>query len=161
MPLPGPVLIKRINNEISSYNQQRGVDVPEVPTDASFPLEITINLKNQPAYATEERMIKNHTCTIIVSEDYPFRKPDARWKTPIYHPNIMNPEDGGYVCIKTLDTWEFNSTLTSFIKSLEYMVANPNPYNPFGTKSCIDSARFFSDNTAETDMTINYGGKNA
>jgi ubiquitin-protein ligase len=64
--------------------------------------------------------------------------------TPIFHPNIMMPEDGGYVCTKLLEDWSFNSTMISFIKGVESLVTTPNPSSPFGTDSCTAAAEYFN-----------------
>jgi len=84
--------------------------------------------------------------TILISEDYPLERPIVKWQTPIFHPNIMPPEDGGYVCTKLLENWDFGSTLSVFIKGIESLLANPNPKNPFGCDSCTRAAAYFNRN---------------
>jgi ubiquitin-protein ligase len=83
---------------------------------------------------------------ITITPDYPYEKPIVRWQTPIFHPNIMLPMDGGYVCTKLLDSWSFSSNLLGFIKGVESLLANPNPMNPYKSESCMmASARFIEE----------------
>jgi len=88
-----------------------------------------------------------------ITEEYPYEKPIVRWRTPIFHPNIMLPEDGGHVCTKLLDTWGFNSNLLAFIQGVESLLTNPNPLSPWGSKSCMAAAKYFND-TPYTPPTI-------
>jgi ubiquitin-conjugating enzyme E2 C len=94
---------------------------------------------------------------VIINEEYPYEKPRARWETPIFHPNIMPPEDGGYVCIKLLDKWSFGSTLLSFVKAVEHLVGNPNALNPFGMDLCIESSQFYLNNEAKSNASVSFG----
>jgi ubiquitin-protein ligase len=87
-----------------------------------------------------------HKLKIIITEDYPYQTPIVRWRSNIFHPNIMNPLDGGYVCTRLLDEWKFGSTLFSFIKGLETLLANPNPKNPYDTDICTQAAEYFNKN---------------
>jgi ubiquitin-protein ligase len=159
MGLPKQVLVRRINNELGQCSEYLEADLPAIPEDARFPLEIPIDLVNHPAYVSEDRMSRKHACRLIISEEYPFRKPEARWITPIFHPNIMMPEDGGYVCLRTLDDWSFGSSMLAFVKSLEHLIGDPRPKNPFGTESCLAASRFFSDNPLGMEMSVSYGGR--
>ncbi|MCK4445336.1 MAG: hypothetical protein KAW09_12380, partial [Thermoplasmata archaeon] len=59
-------------------------------------------------------------------------------------PNIMLPDDGGYVCTRLLDDWSFSSNLLMFIKGLETLLTSPNPGNPYGSDSCTRAAEFFN-----------------
>jgi hypothetical protein len=87
-----------------------------------------------------------HAMQIVITQEYPYEKPIVRWLTPIFHPNIMLPRDGGYVCTKLLDSWNFSSNLLGFIKGIESLLANPNPMNPYRTDSCmLASERFIAE----------------
>jgi len=150
-------LLKRISNELRMCSGYIGSDIRFDPASAEFPLEITVNMTNVPAFAKVDGtivQIKDHRYKVIINEEYPFEKPKARWETPIFHPNIMPPEDGGYVCIKLLDTWEFGSTLLSFMKAVENLVHNPNPLNPFGMDLCVESSKFYLENESKINASV-------
>jgi len=161
MGLVKPVLIKRINNEIGGLNERLGMKIPPVPEGAGFPIEISIVLKNAPARITKDKVGSEHVFLIIVSEDYPYERPRAKWMSPIFHPNIMMPEDGGFVCVRMLDNWSFGSSLLSFVKGVEQLIADPNPKNPYGTESCIEAARWYDANKPKFEAKVRYGGKDA
>jgi len=161
MGLVRPVLIKRINNEILALNDHLGFKIQAVPASAEFPIEINIALKNTSARISEEEVGSEHSFLIIVSEEYPYERPRAKWETPIFHPNIMMPDDGGFVCVKTLDNWSFGSSLLSFVKGVEQLIANPNPMNPYGTDSCIEAAKWHVKNKPKFEAKVRYGGRNA
>jgi len=161
MGLVRPVLIKRINNEILGLNDHLGLRAYPVPENAEFPIEISIALKNAPARISPKEIGNEHVFSIIVSEDYPYERPRAKWMTPIFHPNIMMPEDGGFVCVKTLDNWSFGSSLLSFVRGVEQLIADPNPANPYGTDSCIRAAKWYSVNKPRFEAKVSYGGRDA
>ncbi|MDR0778235.1 MAG: hypothetical protein LBE48_02190 [Methanomassiliicoccaceae archaeon] len=162
MGLPRPILLKRLANELQRCSGYIGSNITFDPGIAEFPVEITVFMSNIPAYAKiSDRIVtvKDHRYRLIINEEYPFEKPRAKWETPIFHPNIMPPEDGGYVCIKSLDVWSFGSTLLSFIKSIEHLVENPNAFNPFGMDSCMEASRFYLENEAKINASVSFGGQ--
>lgn len=161
MGLVKAVLLKRINNEIQGLNDHLGIRVPPVPENAGFPIEISIRLRNTPTRISKNEIGDEHALLIIVSEEYPYERPRAKWMTPIFHPNIMMPEDGGFVCVKTLDNWSFGSSLLSFVKGVEQLLSDPNPMNPYGTGSCMEAARWYMDNKPKFEAHVRYGGENA
>ncbi|MCD6331093.1 MAG: hypothetical protein J7L80_02710 [Thermoplasmata archaeon] len=148
MPLPRDLLLKRIKNEIRECKRKlKHHFVVSDPEFKKLPLEITVTLVNTPGPIwSDGRVIHKftHKLKIIITEDYPYQTPIVRWKSPIFHPNIMPPEDGGYVCTKLLEGWSFRSNLLAFIKGLEVLLANPNPQNPFETDACTRAAEYFN-----------------
>lgn len=161
MGLVRPVLLKRLNNEINDLNGYLGLKIPDIPANAGFPVEIAIGLKNSPARISRDEMGGNHGFILKISEEYPYERPRAKWTTPIFHPNIMMPEDGGLVCVKMLDNWSFGSSLLSFVRGVESLIANPNPFNPYGTDSCMAAAEWYRDNRPSFEATVRYGDKSA
>ena len=148
MGLPMEVLRSRLSNEVSACQRYLRHRI-EVSNEAysEFPLEIRIDMEDVPALVlVDGDLVKifDHTFSMIINEEYPFEKPLVIWRTPIFHPNIMAPDDGGHVCIKLLDDWSFNSTLLSFVKGIETLLLNPNPSSPFGTSSCTAAAEYFN-----------------
>lgn len=148
MPLPREVLIARLKNELAIC--QRCLRHPIVAGEEAFedfPLEVELSLVQIPGYELADGQVRrrfHHRFSMAITEDYPFQKPLIAWRTPIFHPNIMMPEDGGFLCNKLLDDWSFNSTLLMFIKGIEYLLLNPNPSSPFGTETCTLAAEYFN-----------------
>ncbi len=161
MGLARPVLVRRLNNEISDLNGYLGLKVSSISVDVSFPIEIRIWLTNLPTRVSEDAIGSEHSLLISISEEYPYERPRARWMTGIFHPNIMMPEDGGHVCVKTLDNWTFGSTLLSFVKGVEQLLSDPNPMNPYGTESCMSAARWYIKNRTRFEASLSFGDRSA
>jgi len=161
MGLVRSILIRRINNEIRGLNEYLGLHLSSVPEDALFPIELSIGLRNTSARISPDETGDSHMFSMSISEEYPYERPRAKWLTPIFHPNIMMPEDGGFVCVKTLDNWSFGSSLLSFVKGVEQLMADPNPLSPYGTTSCMAAAKWYRDNRPKFEAKVSYGGKDA
>ena len=117
---------------------------------SSFPLTFLVTLMDSPGPSIENGVITtkySHSLKIIITDDYPYQTPIVRWTSPIFHPNIMGPEEGGYVCTRLLKEWDFSSNLVSFIKGIESLLSNPNPDNPFESQGCTQAAEYFNKNS--------------
>jgi hypothetical protein len=121
----------------------------EDPEFEKFPSTIFVTLKNIPGPVLKGNKIVNnfnHRLQIDISEEYPYHKPRARFLTKVYHPNIVPPERGGWVCINLLDNWDFSSNLVTFLKGIEVLLSNPNPKSPYQDETTLNAARFFLKN---------------
>jgi ubiquitin-protein ligase len=113
-----------------------------------FPIEVDVEMVNTPAPVRLGGKIETkyeHKFTLIITEDYPYRKPSIHWKTELFHPNIMEPKFGGFVCTNLLTRWDFKSNLKMFIKGIESLLSNPNPNNPFETPTCAQASKYFKE----------------
>ena len=141
MGLPMNVLRSRLINELAMCRNNLGHIIECSDEDfQSLPVTLDIEMRQVPGPAIVGGDVidrREHRLKIVITEDYPYEKPIVRWETPIFHPNIMLPRDGGYVCTKLLDTWNFSSNLLAFIKGVESLLANPNPMSPYKTDSCM------------------------
>ncbi len=148
--MPPEVLRTRITNEFRQCQRElRHHMTISDPTLATFPVMINVTLMRVPGPDWEENKVVHrfvHRMALIIGEDYPVERPIVKWQTPIFHPNIMPPEDGGYVCTKLLENWDFSSNLLTFIKGIESLLVNPNPANPFGNDTCTRAAAYFNRN---------------
>ena len=162
MGLPREILMRRIANELNACSEYLGIEIPFDPNESdALPLSLSISMKNVPGYARKDSGVvpqNDHSFMLILSEEYGFEKPGIEWLTPIFHPNIMMPEDGGHVCMRMAKTWEFGSTMLAFIKSVEQLVMTPNPKNPFFTDSCMAASEFFLDSGSKFEVSVGYGG---
>ena len=162
MGLPRETLLRRINTELRECSEHLKTEISPVMDDRPFPLEITMTLRGIPAYALdgdEIVLIKDHTMMVIIDEEFGFKKPSIRWMTPIFHPNIMMPSDGGYICLHTLDKWEFASHLISVVQGVEQLIMHPNPKSPFSTDSCMKASEYFINNDSKVEVSVKYGGR--
>lgn len=141
MPLPLNILRSRLINELAMC--RKNTDYAIECSDEEFselPVTLEVDMKDIPGPVLLHGQITDrseHRFKIVITENYPYEKPIVRWQSPIFHPNIMLPRDGGYVCTKLLDAWNFSSNLLGFIKGVESLLANPNPMSPYDTESCM------------------------
>ncbi|VDD82948.1 unnamed protein product [Mesocestoides corti] len=73
------------------------------------------------------------TVKIKCSLSYPRESPEVTFNSPIFHPNIDNYS--GCICLNLLDEWLSCYNLLDVVKSLLYLIENPNfetPNNSFG-----------------------------
>jgi ubiquitin-protein ligase len=147
--LPADLLQKRLRTELQLCKQELArytVDVSD-PTFCSFPVSIRVTMRGVPGPVIKDDRVTSastHKFTMKITDEYPYHKPIVIWETPIFHPNIMAPEDGGFVCTKLLDEWSFNANLLLFIQGLETLLSNPNSDNAYISDSCVKAAMHFS-----------------
>jgi hypothetical protein len=145
MGLPEDILRARVRNELEDCRGYLRREI-EAESERCFPLSYRVRLDRVPGPVLQDERVANgyeHAFMLHIGSEYPFERPRVQWLTPIFHPNIMMPEDGGMVCTRLLSEWGFRSTILSFIKGIEALLASPNPGSPFGTSSCILAARHF------------------
>jgi len=149
MTLPMNLLRSRLLNELAMC--RASLDYIVECSDEEFselPVTLEVAMTGVPGPILRNGNVvdqTDHGMQIIITPEYPYEKPIVRWQTPIFHPNIMLPRDGGYVCTKLLDSWNFASNLLGFIKGVESLLSNPNPMNPYRSESCmLASERFIT-----------------
>ncbi len=163
MPLPKEILRQRLQNEIAACRRKltHTIEVSD-PTFSKFPVTIKVTMKGVPGPVMRDGVLAHkwtHKFIIEITEDYPYHKPIIRWQSDIFHPNVMIPEDGGYVCTKLLDDWDFSSNLLSFFKGIESLLSNPNPGNPYGTDTCTRAAEYFNKHVYKPPEIVGTGSK--
>lgn len=147
--LPADLLQKRLRTELQLCKQELAkytFDLSD-PTFCAFPVTIRVTMRGVPGPVMKEGRVTSastHKFTMKITDEYPYHKPIVIWETPIFHPNIMTPEDGGFVCTKLLDEWSFNANLLLFIQGLETLLSNPNSDNAYISDSCVKAANHFT-----------------
>jgi len=64
------------------------------------------------------------TLKFIFPEDYPTQGPEARFMTPMFHPNV-NAKSDNHVCINLLNEWDKDRTLEDVILGIYDILLNP------------------------------------
>ena len=75
----------------------------------------TTNIYNQAAFRIE----------ITLPAEFPFKPPEVRFVTPIYHPNV---DDQGKICVDLLNTsesWKPTTPLVDVVKAVVDLIDNP------------------------------------
>ncbi|HVL87207.1 MAG TPA: ubiquitin-conjugating enzyme E2 [Candidatus Thermoplasmatota archaeon] len=145
MTLPADLVLSRVRNELALARKELPHELAAGET-TRLPVPVDVRLVGSPGPDwVEGRVVDRteHEFRFVVTAEYPLQKPIVRWKTPIFHPNIMRPQDGGYVCTALLDRWNFRSTLVQFVRAIEVLLASPNPSSPYDTDSCTRAAAHF------------------
>lgn len=73
------------------------------------------NVYNQASFQIEIRL----------PSEFPFKPPEVRFLTPIYHPNV---DENGKICVDLLnsaDTWKPTTPLVDVIKNIVELIDNP------------------------------------
>lgn len=154
MSYPRAIILKRLNNELKECKDYLGNGFSVDLENVKFPFTLCMKVSNIVGYEEENKIITEHEFFVTITEEYGESKPEVRWKTKIFHPNIMMPEDGGLVCMKLLNDWSYGTHLLSFLKSIEMLISEPNPSSAFGTDSCMRAAKFFMNNEIKIKASI-------
>jgi len=147
--LPADLLQKRLRTELDLCRKELAkyaFDVSD-PTFCAFPVTIRVTMRGVPGPVMKDGRVTSsstHKFTMKITDEYPYHKPIVIWESAIFHPNIMTPEDGGFVCTKLLEEWSFNANLLLFIQGLETLLSNPNSDNAYISDSCVKAAKHFS-----------------
>lgn len=70
------------------------------------------------------------TLKFIFPKDFPKSGPEARFITPMFHPNI-NPKEDQHVCINLLNEWDENRTIEDVILGIFDILINPTTINAY------------------------------
>lgn len=143
MGMAKPILLRRIRNDLSRLGAN--ISVSDPGTDPSFPLTLSVHVSGITGYVSPGVTSSEHEFSLILGEDFPYERPRVRWVSPIFHPNIMSPEEGGLVCVMGIDRWDFDTGLDAFLRDLTDLINNPNPHDPLRSETCSAAAEWFSD----------------
>lgn len=85
---------------------------------------------------------------IVFPEEYPFKPPAIRFKTPIYHPNIHR---NGQICLDILkqSSWSPALTIVKVLLSISSLLTDANPNDPLAP----DVADVYLHDRARFDVT--------
>jgi len=121
-------VLKRLQKELKEIQ----LDPPEncsagIVNDNFFEWEATIIGPKDTPY--ESGMFQ---LVIHVSNEYPFKPPQCRFKTKIYHPNINS---SGQICLDILkNQWTPSLSISKMLLSILALIDQPNPDDPLVTE---------------------------
>ncbi len=72
---------------------------------------------------------------IIFPDDYPNKKPEILFTTPIYHLNVKFFANGkqplGHICLSTLNNWKKEYRMNKVFPEIFFLFKNNNPDSPY------------------------------
>ena len=80
------------------------------------------------------------TLKFIFPNDFPKSGPEARFITPMFHPNI-DPKKDQHVCINLLNNWDENRTIEDVILGIFDILINPTTKNAYTNEATKLSAK--------------------
>ncbi len=141
--LPEDMWRKRIENEIDSL---KGMDLDMDTVREGDILYLTLVFKDTPGPVTVGNslaMTFTHQLDIRLGRGYPFEAPRVIWKSRIYHPNILPPEDGGIIRMAYLEDWDFTGNLTGLVHALKRLLVKPELDRRLTHDTCSRAAEKF------------------
>ncbi len=125
-------VLRRINIEIEGARNEHIIlsELEDKGENVYSVRAVVVGPENSPFEGGE------YTIEVFFNADtYPFEAPRVNFLSPVYHPNI----NGQKVCVDFLkDQWSPTFTLSAVIKSLEFLLIDPNPANPMDSTAVSD-----------------------
>ena len=118
-------LVSRIKKELKEFTSDPPPGISGGPDDSGdiFRWNATIVGPADSPYAGGLFFLE-----IIFSQSYPFKPPQIKFKTRIYHPNI---NQHGSICLDILkQQWSPALTISKVLLSISSLLSDPNPEDP-------------------------------
>ncbi|CAI5760572.1 unnamed protein product [Candida verbasci] len=118
--------VKRIAKELEECRQDTQSGVTLKLNNENDLTHLTGYFKGPPGTPYENGLFQ---ISIDIPNDYPFKPPQMKFATKIYHPNISSVT--GAICLNILkDKWTPVLTLKSTLISLQLLLQSPEPNDP-------------------------------
>ena len=137
---------KRLMKELKLINNNPPPLVSAGPANNHNIMHWTGTVMGPPDTPYEGGMFK---MDIHFSHDYPFKHPEVKFTTKVYHPNISSST--GAICIDILTSkkWSPALTIQNVLLSIVSMFSDPNPDDPLAP----EAARLYKTDKKKFDQT--------
>ncbi len=138
--LPIELWKERINNEVEVLLGE-GYNMYIKKSDGEVLLDVELEDISGPILIGKSiGFVFEHQFEIQISREYPFTAPIVSWKSNIFHPNILPPEEGGVVKMEYIERWGFSDDLLSLLSSIEVLLNEPEINNRLDHRICTEAA---------------------
>ena len=123
---------ERIKKEMESLTTSNLVPVNKVERINNSDLEWKVIFDGPIASSYEDGIL---LLKFIFPTDYPTHGPEAKFITPMFHPNIKKSDQ--HVCISLLhdDKWDPKRTVEDIILGIIYLLVNPTYKGGYGNEA--------------------------
>jgi ubiquitin-conjugating enzyme E2 D/E len=123
----GGAIVNRIMKEIHEMKTSPPENCSAGPDNDSNIMLWKATIIGPPASPFENGIFM---LTIEFPIDYPFKPPNIKFNTPVYHPNINKRT--GAICLDILKTeWSPALTISKVLLSICSLLTDPNPKDPY------------------------------
>jgi ubiquitin-protein ligase len=96
-----------------------------------------------------------YSISFVFPENYPFKHPDVKFITPMYHPNIK--KDSGEICMDVFaSSWSPTQKVKDILEKLVSMIKSPSTDSPLEPEICQE----FMNNHAQFEKKVKMWIKN-
>ena len=123
---------KRLDNELKSLSNESVCNaVVEVP-DQNNPYKWLVHLPGPQGSPFEGGVFR---LSFEFPANYPFKHPEVKFITPMYHPNIK--KDTGEICMDVFaSSWSPTQKVSDIIQKLSSLLASPQTSSPLESEIC-------------------------
>ncbi len=123
---------KRLDNELKSLSNDSVCNaIVEVP-DQNNPFKWLVHLPGPAGSPFEGGVFK---LSFEFPANYPFKHPEVKFITPMYHPNIK--KDTGEICMDVFATsWSPTQKVSDIIQKLASLLSSPQTSSPLESEIC-------------------------
>ena len=123
---------KRLDNELKALSQKPVCNaIVEVP-DQNNPFKWMVYLPGPSGSPFEGGTFK---LSFDFPANYPFKHPEVKFITPMYHPNIK--KDTGEICIDVFaSSWSPTQKVADIIEKLASLLTSPSTSSPLESEIC-------------------------
>ncbi|KZV85120.1 UBC-like protein [Exidia glandulosa HHB12029] len=117
--------IRRIQRELAQLEASPIVGVSVTPDESNlFNWAGTIKPSSESPYKGG-----TYKFTLVFPENFPFKAPNVKFTTKIYHPGI---NEQGEICVTLLkDDWKPSISVVTILNTIAEKINNPSPDDPF------------------------------